>query len=94
MLYSGGEEVLTGVAGQDATTEFEDVGHSDDAVDILEKYYVGDLDPSEISSTKSKGQTFTSSSPGSDIEGSSSMLYLIIAALIAGAAFVYLQALK
>lgn len=31
------------IAGADATEAFEDVGHSDEARDILPKLYVGDL---------------------------------------------------
>jgi len=40
---SGGEEVLLDVGGQDATEAFEDVGHSDEAREILEGLLVGDL---------------------------------------------------
>jgi cytochrome b involved in lipid metabolism len=40
---SGGEEVMLDVAGQDSTEAFEDVGHSDEAREVLEKLYVGDL---------------------------------------------------
>lgn len=40
---SGGEEVLLDVGGQDATEAFEDVGHSDEAREILEKLLIGDL---------------------------------------------------
>jgi cytochrome b involved in lipid metabolism len=40
---SGGEEVLLDVAGQDATEAFEDVGHSDEAREILTGLLVGDL---------------------------------------------------
>ena len=39
--YSGGEEVLLDVAGQDGTEAFEDVGHSDEAREILEGLAVG-----------------------------------------------------
>ena len=39
----GGEEVLLDVAGQDATEAFEDVGHSDEAREILEGLKTGDL---------------------------------------------------
>ncbi|KAI0102311.1 cytochrome b5 [Nemania sp. FL0031] len=39
--HPGGEEVLLDVGGQDATEAFEDVGHSDEARETLEKYYVG-----------------------------------------------------
>jgi Cytochrome b5-like Heme/Steroid binding domain len=41
--YRGGEEVLLDVAGQDATEAFEDVGHSDEAREILEGLLIGDL---------------------------------------------------
>ena len=39
----GGEEVLLDVGGQDATEAFEDVGHSDEAREILDGLIVGDL---------------------------------------------------
>jgi cytochrome b involved in lipid metabolism len=39
----GGEEVLLDVAGQDATEAFEDVGHSDEAREILAGLKVGTL---------------------------------------------------
>lgn len=41
--HSGGEEVLLDVGGQDATEAFEDVGHSDEAREILEGLLVGNL---------------------------------------------------
>lgn len=41
--YSGGEEVMLDVGGQDATEAFEDVGHSDEARETLEKLLVGTL---------------------------------------------------
>lgn len=40
---SGGEEVMLDVGGQDATEAFEDVGHSDEARETLDKLYVGEL---------------------------------------------------
>lgn len=40
---SGGEEVLLDVGGQDATEPFEDVGHSDEAREILDGLLVGNL---------------------------------------------------
>lgn len=42
-MSSGGEEVLLDVGGQDATEAFEDVGHSDEAREILEGMKVGTL---------------------------------------------------
>lgn len=40
---SGGEEVLLDVGGQDATEAFEDVGHSDEARELLEPLLIGPL---------------------------------------------------
>ncbi|KAI9265001.1 cytochrome b5 [Phascolomyces articulosus] len=42
--HPGGEEVLLDESGKDATEAFEDIGHSDEAREILEKYLVGELD--------------------------------------------------
>lgn len=41
--HSGGEEVMMDVGGQDATEAFEDVGHSDEAREILNGLLVGNL---------------------------------------------------
>lgn len=43
MSNSGGEEVLLDVGGQDGTEAFEDVGHSDEAREILDGLHVGNL---------------------------------------------------
>jgi len=42
-VNSGGEEVLLDVGGQDSTEAFEDVGHSDEAREILDGMLVGNL---------------------------------------------------
>lgn len=47
LKHPGGIEVLIDCGGVDATEAFEDVAHSDDALDMLEPYFIGDLDPSE-----------------------------------------------
>ena len=41
--HPGGEEILFESGGKDATQDFEDVGHSPSAEDLMEKYYIGDL---------------------------------------------------
>lgn len=41
--HPGGEEVLLEQTGKDATEEFEDVGHSSDAREIMQKYKIGEL---------------------------------------------------
>lgn len=45
--HPGGSAILQDVAGRDATQEFEDVGHSEEANDWLEGLYIGDL-PEEV----------------------------------------------
>ena len=45
--HPGGEEVLMDKAGMDASEDFEDVGHSNQARETLAKYELGELPPSE-----------------------------------------------
>ncbi|XP_058181464.1 cytochrome b5-like [Rhododendron vialii] len=40
----GGDVVLLSATGKDATNDFEDVGHSDSAREMIEKYYIGEVD--------------------------------------------------
>ncbi|GJW55485.1 RNA-directed DNA polymerase, eukaryota, reverse transcriptase zinc-binding domain protein [Tanacetum coccineum] len=46
--HPGGDEVLLAATGEDATTAFEDVGHSDDAWDMMHKYYIGEVDKETV----------------------------------------------
>ncbi|GKU87883.1 hypothetical protein SLEP1_g2213 [Rubroshorea leprosula] len=51
--HPGGDEVLLAATGRDATDDFEDVGHSDDAKELMQKYYIAEIDPSTIPLKKS-----------------------------------------
>nr|GAT47680.1 predicted protein [Mycena chlorophos] len=42
--HPGGDEVMTAEAGQDATEAFEDVGHSDEARDLLPGMLIGNFE--------------------------------------------------
>ncbi|XP_075490711.1 cytochrome b5, seed isoform-like [Primulina tabacum] len=46
--HPGGDEVLLSATGKDATDDFEDVGHSVTANEMMEGFYVGDVDSSTI----------------------------------------------
>ncbi|KAI8540520.1 hypothetical protein RHMOL_Rhmol09G0269800 [Rhododendron molle] len=46
--HPGGDEVLLSATGKDATNDFEDVGHSDSAREMMEKYYIGEVDQSTV----------------------------------------------
>ncbi|XP_039040126.1 cytochrome b5-like isoform X2 [Hibiscus syriacus] len=56
--HPGGDEVLLSATGKDATDDFEDVGHSDSARDMMDQYCVGEIDVSTIpKKTKYKPST-------------------------------------
>ncbi|KAF9697942.1 hypothetical protein EKO04_004403 [Ascochyta lentis] len=91
--HPGGEEVMLDVGGQDSTEAFEDVGHSDEAREILDGLLVGTLkrqegDP-QPKSYAQPGSTATATDGASTGVG----LYAII--LVGGAlafgAWKYLQ---
>ncbi|KAL3636192.1 Cytochrome b5 isoform A [Castilleja foliolosa] len=42
--HPGGDDVLLSSAGTDATEGFEDAGHSKTARDLLEQFFIGELD--------------------------------------------------
>ncbi|KAL4887158.1 cytochrome b5-like heme/steroid binding domain-containing protein [Aspergillus karnatakaensis] len=93
--HPGGEEVLLDVGGQDGTEAFEDVGHSDEAREILEGLLVGTLkrqpgDPVP----KVHAQSSSDSSSSSSSAGFGVGLYaiLLIGGAAAYAAYQYLQA--
>ncbi|XP_057481613.1 cytochrome b5 [Actinidia eriantha] len=43
--HPGGDDVLLGATGKDATDEFEDAGHSKSARELMETFCIGELDP-------------------------------------------------
>ncbi|KAL8805394.1 MAG: hypothetical protein Q9182_001960 [Xanthomendoza sp. 2 TL-2023] len=88
--HPGGEEVLLDVGGQDATEAFEDVGHSDEARQILDgmekaklKRVSGDPEPHD-SAPKSSS---TSSPSSSNADGSLGLMFYALVLLGGGLAF-------
>ncbi|CAG7920330.1 unnamed protein product [Penicillium olsonii] len=93
--HPGGEEVLLDVGGQDSTEAFEDVGHSDEAREILDAMLVGTVkrmpgDPEP----KAAHAAPSSSSSSSSTAGFGVGLYavVLIGGAIAYGAYNYLQA--
>lgn len=80
--HPGGEEVLMDRAGMDATEDFEDVGHSNDARKQLTKFQVGELPPHERTAPKSE------SSGGGG--GGSVMVILPVLVAVAAAAYYFM----
>ncbi|KAH7069891.1 cytochrome b5-like heme/steroid binding domain-containing protein [Paraphoma chrysanthemicola] len=92
--HPGGEEVLLDVGGQDSTEAFEDVGHSDEAREILDGLLVGKLKRQQDGDPKPKSYSQpSSSSVATDGASTGVGLYAII--LLGGAlafgAYKYLQ---
>ncbi|KAG2180904.1 hypothetical protein INT43_008484 [Umbelopsis isabellina] len=78
--------------GKDATESFEDIGHSDEAREILEKYYVADLD--EASKTQVKKTPAARAPSSSDSSSSGSSLRLIVPILAVAGYFYYKYAVQ
>jgi len=49
--HPGGEEVILDVGGKFASEPFEDVGHSEDARELLDQYLIGELPEEEHEKT-------------------------------------------
>ncbi|KAF2181094.1 cytochrome b5 [Zopfia rhizophila CBS 207.26] len=92
--HPGGEEVLLDVGGQDATEAFEDVGHSDEAREILEGLIVGKLlrkDGDPKPKTYEPGATSTATSDSASM-GVGLYVFILIGGVLAFGAYKYLQA--
>ncbi|KAF5733280.1 cytochrome b5 isoform A-like isoform X1 [Tripterygium wilfordii] len=50
--HPGGDEVLLAATEKDATDDFDDVGHSDDARELMKNYCIGEVDQSTIPARK------------------------------------------
>ncbi|XP_008790560.1 cytochrome b5-like [Phoenix dactylifera] len=46
--HPGGDDVLLAATGKDATNDFEDIGHSTSAREMMAKYCIGDIDSSTL----------------------------------------------
>jgi len=93
--HPGGEEVMLDVGGQDATEAFEDVGHSDEAREILDGLLIGNLkrqegDPQPKSAAQQVADA-RKSAAGSGGLGVGVYAIVLVGAAVAFFAFQYLQ---
>lgn len=84
--HPGGDEVIISEGGKDATEAFEDVGHSDEARELLAGLLVGELQESSAPSKSKKA----SSNPAvhNAVEKGSNLMYFVPLALL-GAYFAW-----
>ncbi|GMF73329.1 unnamed protein product [Aspergillus oryzae] len=83
--HPGGEEVLLDVGGQDATEAFEDVGHSDEAREILDGLLVGNL--KRVATTNASSNSGSSTGLGVGLYA-----FLLVGGAVAYGAYQYLNA--
>ncbi|KAF0314228.1 Cytochrome b5 [Amphibalanus amphitrite] len=79
--HPGGEEVLKDMAGKVATENFEDVGHSTDAREMMKEFQIGELAEEDKQHTKEKVFTWSSSDPAPS-GGAMNWVAPIVAALV------------
>lgn len=82
--HPGGEEVVIDVAGTDATEAFEDIGHSDDAREILKGLLIGKVEGGTIKSP-------VSTATQSESTGSSMPMLAIFVLLVAAGVYFYIK---
>ncbi|KAL4369439.1 hypothetical protein GQ457_05G001020 [Hibiscus cannabinus] len=88
--HPGGDEVLIAVAGKDATDDFEDIGHSDDARELMEKYCIGEIDSTTVplrDTGKPRTSTPVTNQLNNDPGLLSKILQFLVPLLIIGFAF-------
>ncbi|KAJ1677624.1 hypothetical protein EV182_005783 [Spiromyces aspiralis] len=82
--HPGGEEVLLEHAGIDATESFKDIGHSDDAVELLKDFYVGDFEGEKLTESPRKldeGSKDTAPSSSTQASGASPIRWAVPVAI-------------
>ncbi|CAH8387037.1 unnamed protein product [Eruca vesicaria subsp. sativa] len=88
--HPGGDNVLLAVTGKDASTDFDDVNHSNEAKETMKKYCIGDVDQSTVPVTAKYIPPWEkeSSAETTKEETGNKMLVYLIPLLILGVAFV------
>lgn len=89
--HPGGDEIILDLAGQDASEPFTDIGHSEEALRILNTLCVGRVD---INSKPVKVEATTTSSQGSHTTGGEGSGILVIACAVVFFAVAYYFANK
>jgi len=92
--HPGGEEVLLEQAGRNATENFEDVGHSSDARELMKTYQIGNIVEHECQEKPkpAKAAASTSGSSGAkktETSGGLNPIPVILALVAVAAYFVY-----
>eukprot|EP00088_Acartia_fossae_P030642 TRINITY_DN31630_c0_g1_i1.p1 TRINITY_DN31630_c0_g1~~TRINITY_DN31630_c0_g1_i1.p1 ORF type:complete len:138 (-),score=29.11 TRINITY_DN31630_c0_g1_i1:56-469(-) len=87
--HPGGEEILIENAGTDSTEAFEDVGHSSDAREMMDQYYIGEVHDDDKTGSKDTGAKSWSSSQAVAEEESSWSSWMVALIMALAASFLY-----
>jgi len=89
--HPGGEEILLENSGKDASEEFEDVGHSSDAREMLNDYYLGELHEDDKTGSQDQGPKAWGGAPVPVEQNDSSWIssYLVPMGIAFGCAMAY-----
>ncbi|KAF9907028.1 hypothetical protein BX616_000546 [Lobosporangium transversale] len=83
--HPGGEEVMLDEAGHDATDAFDDIGHSDEARELMAKYCIGEL---ESDGSEPKPKPYRAPPKPKNVpapaDSSSKIQYVLALAVVAG----------
>ncbi|KAL1561626.1 cytochrome B5-like [Salvia divinorum] len=85
--HPGGDEVILGQAGSDASQEFEDVGHGSAARLMLDEFYVGEVDSTTKADAVDSPAVVEAEDSGDKSEESSKFLHFMLSLGILGLAF-------
>ena len=84
--HPGGDDIMKENSGMDASDEFWDIGHSEQAMDDMKQYIIGQLTDEDCAKLKEKASTASMGGGG----GSMMPLIVLLLLVAAGAAaFVY-----
>ncbi|OGM48045.1 hypothetical protein ABOM_002904 [Aspergillus bombycis] len=81
--HPGGEDVVLDLAGQDASSAYDDVGHSDEAGEVLSTLQIGTAGDSATTTTLSSAPGVTQTSPTSGIPSGAVYLGGLVGSLVA-----------
>eukprot|EP00794_Sanderia_malayensis_P018731 gene18731-20620_t len=88
--HPGGEEVLLELAGSDGTESFEDVGHSTDARELMEQYFVGELAKADrVAQSSAKSKTGLYPDMNQSSSSNTPLIILAVSMLVGLMAFAY-----
>lgn len=88
--HPGGHEVLVNVAGKDASEDFDDIGHSFTAKELMQQYAVGELVDDEKTQLKKRPVNWEQPPPTSESSFMSSWQFPLVMGVLMTLLYSYL----